>query len=980
MSASSSKAGPRSPPLNGTALSLPVTNPFVAIVTAEAAARERAEREELERRSSTTPVESDTEDCNSLLYELDLEEILERAPVCFAVACFDYIAVNEDELALRQNDNVLVLSKDEQDTGDIGWWLGRIESGGLLRCGVFPQNYVIEVASAEALGSVEDHPVSLIEISKDKVVKLKPVGVGGFGKVYLGSFNSGPVAIKEMICTGVSERDLQHKCEELRREAELLAGFSHRNIARLYGIITTMPAVSLVMEYAAGGSLSTALQDNFLDQRVVLDWALQIAKGLNYLHNDSPTAVVHRDLKSQNVLLAKANIDGKAIIDGNTLKITDFGLARKFIKTTHESGTKGTFQWMAPESIRGGTYSKASDSWSYGVILWELLTSQSPYSGLPWETVAYMVGVGGSSLPIPSSCPRLFADLLEKCWSKVPTDRPGSAGCVLQLHDALRRLGAETSADVRLWNDMQLSWKDEMAERFKMLEKSEQEMCVQQSELRETQRRATIHQTELTIWETSLLKRAKDLQYREELSELMQTVAPVSSAPPTPAQKPPPVRRRTWRSSKRSGASSASTKGLSKLDISSPSDFKHVVHLPNGGGQKLQNFDGIDSPVLAGAMPVSTPEQLGRTQSNRELLCHTPPLMKSRSKSMLPPGGSSMAIGPLFRGVSDGVNGMSSESPAGGSSPLSPGGGSPLSSGSPLSPGGRSSRGSSGSSAETAVPAASTAGNQQPDRMQKSLSCTLETPTDFWGSLESAPVPAGQSHSSSSGNLIPRPPASTPGTPLPTARADARAPSYGDLSQSLPPTSGVGMAAEGGSPKTDGRRGKKSLRNLFRRTSNTSTSSHEHVEAWAEATGEGPAWHADSSIDWFYPMMSREDTHPFLQGRKPGAFVVRVSRSNANSLAISVMQENNKVWNGLIVPSSTGWRLGTIASAPAFRTPAMLIEFYTKLPYDDHRLLVRSASFDSPRRSLSAGEFVLQVSATEFLGSASVTDPRSLSP
>ena len=134
-----------------------------------------------------------------------------------------------------------------------------------------------------------------------------------------------PVAIKEMICTGVSERDLQHKCEELRREAELLAGFSHRNIARLYGIMTTMPAVSLVMEYAAGGSLSTALQDNFLDQRIVLDWALQIAKGLNYLHNDSPTAVVHRDLKSQNVLLSKANVDGKAIIDGNTLKITDFG-------------------------------------------------------------------------------------------------------------------------------------------------------------------------------------------------------------------------------------------------------------------------------------------------------------------------------------------------------------------------------------------------------------------------------------------------------------------------------------------------------------------------------------------------------------------------------------------------------------------------------------------------------------------------------
>ena len=652
------------------------------------------------------------------------------------------------------------------------------------------------------------------------------------------------------------------------------------------------------------------------------------------------------------------------------------GLARKFIKTTHESGTKGTFQWMAPESIRGGTYSKASDSWSYGVIVWELLTSQSPYSGLPWETVAYMVGVGGSSLPIPSSCPRPFADLLEKCWAKVPTDRPGSAECVLQLQDALRRLGTETSDDVRLWNDMQLSWKDEMAERFKTLEKSENEMRVQQSELRETQRRATLHQTELDKWETSLRDRERDLQFRE-LTLL--TVAPVSQASAALARRPSPVRRRT-RFRIRSGASS---NRLTKVDIGSPSGFKHVVHLPNGDGQKLQNnVDGINSPVLAGAMPVSTREQqLDRSHTSpsrqtspfrmsvgglpdnvctkcyhesattakacelchRQLLPHTPPLMKRRSKSNLT-GGSSMAIGPFFRNLSGGATGMSPEPPGSGS-PLSPGSGSPLSplspgSGSPLSPSGRSPRHSSNSSAE-----AGSSGRNN-DRMQKSLSCALETPTDFWGGVATSPVPVRRYRSSTSGNLIPGSPASTPGTHMPTASFD------GDLSRSLPPIAGGDMAAAAaaaareGSPKAERRR--MSIIRFFRRSSNTSTSSHEHVEAWAEVTGEGPAWHADPAINWFYPMMSREDTRTFLRGRRPGAFVVRASKSHANSLAICVMQENNQMWNGLIVPSSAGWRLGIAASAQVFPTPAMLIEFYTKLPYSGNRLLVPSARFDSP--------------------------------
>ena len=95
-----------------------------------------------------------------------------------------------------------------------------------------------------------------------------------------------------------------------------------------------------------------------------------------------------------------------------TLKITDFGLARESANTTRMSAA-GTYAWMAPEVIKNSTFSKASDVWSYGVMLWELLTGQTPYKGIDDLAIAYGVAVNKLTLPIPTTCPQQWKDLME---------------------------------------------------------------------------------------------------------------------------------------------------------------------------------------------------------------------------------------------------------------------------------------------------------------------------------------------------------------------------------------------------------------------------------------------------------------------------------------------------------------------------------------------------------------------------------------
>lgn len=208
-------------------------------------------------------------------------------------AIFDYDAARDDELTLRRGTQVQVIST---DSGDDGWWMGTAEG----KIGIFPSNFVardshLSISKFPSDIKSTDRP---FEIDFEKLDLEEVIGVGGFGKVYRGKWRGETVAIKA--ARQDPDEHISVTIENVRKEAKLFWILSHVNIAALRGVCLKPPNLCLVMEYAAGGSLNRVLNGRRILPEILVDWALQIANGMHYLHELAPLPLVHRDLKSSN--------------------------------------------------------------------------------------------------------------------------------------------------------------------------------------------------------------------------------------------------------------------------------------------------------------------------------------------------------------------------------------------------------------------------------------------------------------------------------------------------------------------------------------------------------------------------------------------------------------------------------------------------------------------------------------------------------
>ena len=208
--------------------------------------------------------------------------------------------------------------------------------------------------------------------------------------------------------------------EDFLAEATIMKELKHANIVQLLGICTRESPYYIITEYMPNGNLLDYLRhQNNRDQlgsTVLLYFAIQIASAMAYLESK---LVIHRDLAARNCLVGENHL----------VKIADFGLARSIKSNEHDDSdnaytaficAKAPFKWTAPEGLAYNKFSSKSDAWSYGVLLWEIVTlGKPPYPDVESANVYHLLD-SGFRMECPENCPPNIYKLIKKCWQWEP--------------------------------------------------------------------------------------------------------------------------------------------------------------------------------------------------------------------------------------------------------------------------------------------------------------------------------------------------------------------------------------------------------------------------------------------------------------------------------------------------------------------------------------------------------------------------------
>uniref|UniRef100_A0A8C9A5H3 receptor protein-tyrosine kinase n=1 Tax=Prolemur simus TaxID=1328070 RepID=A0A8C9A5H3_PROSS len=269
------------------------------------------------------------------------------------------------------------------------------------------------------------------EIEASCITIERVIGAGEFGEVCSGRLKLPgkrelPVAIKTLK-VGYTEKQRR----DFLGEASIMGQFDHPNIIHLEGVVTKSKPVMIVTEYMENGSLDTFLKKNDGQFTVIqlVGMLRGIAAGMKYL---SDMGYVHRDLAARNILI-NSNL---------VCKVSDFGLSRVLEDDPEAAyttrGGKIPIRWTAPEAIAFRKFTSASDVWSYGIVMWEVVSyGERPYWEMTNQDVIKAVEEG-YRLPSPMDCPAALYQLMLDCWQKDRNSRPKFDEIVNMLDKLIR--------------------------------------------------------------------------------------------------------------------------------------------------------------------------------------------------------------------------------------------------------------------------------------------------------------------------------------------------------------------------------------------------------------------------------------------------------------------------------------------------------------------------------------------------------------
>ncbi|PIN10055.1 Tyrosine kinase [Handroanthus impetiginosus] len=260
------------------------------------------------------------------------------------------------------------------------------------------------------------------------------IATGSNGDLYKGSFCGQDVAIK-IFKTNCLSGDIQR---EFAQEVFILRKVRHKNVVQFIGACTRPPLSCIVTEFMSGGSVYDFLhkQKGVFKLPAILKVAIDVSKGMSYLHQNN---IIHRDLKAANLLMDENDV----------VKIADFGVARVQVQSGVMTAETGTYRWMAPEVIEHKPYDHKADVFSFGIVLWELLTRKLPYAHLTPLQAAVGVVQKGLRPKIPKHTHPLVVELLERCWQQEPSLRPGFSEIIEILQYMAQKISEEERSSKR---------------------------------------------------------------------------------------------------------------------------------------------------------------------------------------------------------------------------------------------------------------------------------------------------------------------------------------------------------------------------------------------------------------------------------------------------------------------------------------------------------------------------------------------------